>query len=46
VGAENGVTAAYLVFADVCGFTNFGFRLREHSRLRHCQYSCHYDSGI
>ena len=38
--------AADLVFADVCRFTNFGFWLREHSRLRHCQYSCHYDSVI
>ena len=42
--AENSVTAADLVFADVCGFTNFGVWLREHSRLRHCQCSCHYDS--
>ena len=45
MGAENGVTAADLVFADVYGFTHFGFWLREHSRLRHCQYSCHCDSG-
>ena len=45
MGAENGVTAADLVFADVCGFTNFGIWLRERSRLRHCQYSCHYDSA-
>jgi hypothetical protein len=37
VGAENGVTAAALVIADVCGFTNFGIWLREHSSLRHCQ---------
>ena len=37
VGAENGVTAADLVFPDVCGFTNFGIWLREHSRLRHWQ---------
>jgi hypothetical protein len=44
--AENGVTAADLVFADVYGFANFGFWLREHSRLGHCQYSCHCDSVI
>ena len=37
MGAENGVTAAALVIADVCGFTNFGIWLREHSSLRHCQ---------
>jgi hypothetical protein len=37
VGAENGVTAADLVFADVYWFTNIGIWLREHSRLRHCQ---------
>lgn len=44
VGAENSVTAADLVIADVCGFTNFGIWLCEHSRIRHCQFSCHYDS--
>ena len=31
VGAENSVTAAGLVFADVYGFTSFGTWLREHS---------------
>jgi hypothetical protein len=37
VGAENGVTAADLVFADGCGCTNFGIWLRGRSRLGHCQ---------
>jgi hypothetical protein len=46
VGAEKGVTAADLVLAVVRGFTKFGVWLREHGRLRHCQYSCHYDLGI
>ena len=46
VGAENGVTAADLVFAVVRGFTRFRIWLREHARLGHCQYSFHYDSGI
>ena len=32
-------------FAAVRRFTKFGVWLREHSRLRHCQYSCHYDSA-
>ena len=43
VGADNGVTAADLVFTVVPGFTKFGIWLREHDGLRHCQYSCHYD---
>jgi hypothetical protein len=39
VGAENGVTAADLVFAAVRWVTELGIWVREHGKLRHCQYS-------
>jgi hypothetical protein len=43
---ENGVTAADLVFAVAREVMKLGIRLREDSRIGHCQYSCHYDWSI
>jgi hypothetical protein len=43
VGAENGVTAADLVFAVVLWVMKLGIWLRSDGRIRHFQYSCHYD---